>query len=68
MGQRKSGLIRQVSLKSGSIHMISSMTRKKLPFNTGDCLIEVTTWTGLTVYDFQTKKRLGFFFANLLLK
>ena len=22
------------------------------PFNTGDCLIEVTSWTGLTVYFF----------------
>jgi len=21
-----------------------------LPFNTGDCLIEVTAWAGLTVY------------------
>jgi len=21
------------------------------PFNTGDCLIKVTTWAGLTVYD-----------------
>ena len=28
-----------------------SMTgQKRWPFNTGDCLIEVTTWTGLTVY------------------
>jgi hypothetical protein len=27
-----------------------SMTRKGWPFNTGDCLIEVTTWAGLTVY------------------
>jgi len=24
-------------------------TRKMWPFNTGDCLIEVTTWTGLSV-------------------
>ena len=23
-----------------------------LPFNTGDCLIEVTAWAGLTVYIF----------------
>ena len=23
--------------------------RKMCPFNTGDCLIEVTAWTGLTV-------------------
>ena len=29
-----------------------SMTgqEKKRPFNTGDCLIEVSTWTGFTVY------------------
>jgi hypothetical protein len=27
-------------------------TRKWLPFNTGDCLIEVTAWAGLTVYIF----------------
>jgi len=26
------------------------MTREKWSFNTGDCLLEVTTWTGLTVY------------------
>ena len=30
--------------------MFYDRTRKKWPFNTGDCLIEVTTWTGLTVY------------------
>ena len=28
----------------------SDSTRKKWPFNTGDCLIEVTAWAGLTVY------------------
>ena len=27
-------------------------TRKKWPFNTGDCLIEVTAWAGLTVYKY----------------
>jgi hypothetical protein len=26
------------------------MTRKMLPFNTSDCLIEVTAWAGLTVF------------------
>ena len=33
-----------------------SMTvqEKKWPFNTDDCLIKVTTWTGLTVYWFIT--------------
>ena len=25
-------------------------TRKRWPFNTVDCLIEVTAWAGLTVY------------------
>ena len=25
-------------------------TRKGLPFNTGDCLIEVITWSGLTLH------------------
>jgi hypothetical protein len=25
------------------------LDKKKWPFNTGDCLIEVTTWAGLTV-------------------
>jgi hypothetical protein len=28
------------------------MTGKGWHFNTGDCLIEVTTWTGLTVLKF----------------
>jgi hypothetical protein len=28
-------------------------TRKGWPFNTGDCLIEVTTWEGLTVNELQ---------------
>jgi len=26
--------------------------RKRLSFNTGDCLIEVTAWAGLNVYIF----------------
>jgi len=26
------------------------MTRKGWPFNTGNCLIEVTAWAGLTVF------------------
>jgi hypothetical protein len=38
-------------LKRGSIHMkFSDSKRKKWAFNTGGCLIEVTTWAGLTVY------------------
>jgi hypothetical protein len=27
-------------------------TRKMWPFNTGDCIIEVTSWVGLTVQSF----------------
>jgi hypothetical protein len=39
-------------LKRGSIHMKFSMTgqEKKWPFHTGDCLIELTAWVGLTVF------------------
>ena len=29
--------------------MFYDRTRKSRPFNTGDCIIEVTTWPGLTV-------------------
>jgi hypothetical protein len=29
--------------------MSQDRTRKRWPFNTGDCLIEVTAWAGLTV-------------------
>ena len=39
-------------LKRGSIHTKLSMTGQEkgdLLINTGDCLIEVTTWVGLTV-------------------
>ena len=28
-----------------------------LPFNTGDCLIEVTTWAGWTVFLSKTAKQ-----------
>ena len=40
------------SLKRASFYMKSSMTgqEKEWPFNTGDCLIEVTAWASLTVY------------------
>ena len=39
-------------LKRGSNHkkIVYDRTRKWWPFNTGDCLLEVTTWAGLTVY------------------
>jgi hypothetical protein len=35
---------------NGTYEIIYDMTREKWSFNTGDCLIEVTTWTDLTVY------------------
>jgi len=52
LGQRESGLIRQVtSLKRfNSYEIFYDRTRKGWIFDTGDCLIEVTAWTGLTVY------------------
>jgi hypothetical protein len=54
----KNGLLRRTGdLKKGSIHMKFSMTGqdKSGLFNTGDCLIQVTTWAGLTVCCFYTK-------------
>jgi hypothetical protein len=52
LGQRKIDLIRQVtSLKRFNAYDIFyHRTRKRWPFNTGDCLIEVTAWAGLTVF------------------
>ena len=55
LGQRNSGLLRQVTILifiSGSVYMkfFHDMARQRWSFNTGDCLIEVTTWVGLTVY------------------
>jgi hypothetical protein len=49
--QWKSGLIRQVtSLKRFKfIWIFHDRKKTRWPFNTGDCLIEVTTWAGLTV-------------------
>ena len=51
LGERKSGLIRQVtSLKRlNSYEVLSGSTIKRCPFNTGDCLIEMTAWACLTV-------------------
>ena len=51
--QRKSGLIRQVtsSKRLNSYELFYDRTRKGWPFNTGDCLIELTTgqaWQYLT--------------------
>jgi hypothetical protein len=35
-----------------------SMTRQKMwPFNTGDCLIEVTTWPGFTDHNLKNKSK-----------
>ena len=40
-------------LKRDSIYMkFSDRTRKRWPFNTGDCLLEVTALAGLTVSTF----------------
>ena len=55
LGQRKSGLLRQVTvpLKRGSIHIKFSMTGQEkgdLSIYTGDCLIEVEA--GSIVYTF----------------
>ena len=49
--QEKSDLIRQVtSLKRlNSYEIYYDKTRKKWPLNTGDCLIQVTSWAGLIV-------------------
>jgi hypothetical protein len=33
-----------------SYEILNNRTRKMCPFNTGDCLIEVTTWESLTVF------------------
>ena len=32
------------------MEFVYDKTRKRWPFNTGGCLIEVTAWRGLTVY------------------
>ena len=52
LGQRKSGLLRQLtSLKRFNLDEIFyGGIRKRRPFNSGDCLIKVTTLAGLTVY------------------
>jgi hypothetical protein len=49
--QEKSDLIRQVTSwkRLNSYEIYYDKTRKKWPLNTGDCLIEVTSWAGLIV-------------------
>jgi hypothetical protein len=58
--QRKSGLIGQLtSYLLQEVQFIWSFlwqNKKWWPLNTGDCLIEVTTWTGLTVLSFSLYK------------
>ena len=50
--QRKGGRLRQVTSwnRFKSYEIFCDRTRKRLPFNTCDCLIEATGWSGLTVY------------------
>ena len=45
-GKRNSDFLRQVI---PSFDFSYDRTRKRWPFNTGDCLIEMTAWTSLTV-------------------
>jgi len=47
---RKSGLLRQLTSKKRFISyaIFYDRTRKRWPFNAGDCLTEVTTWTSMT--------------------
>jgi len=54
LGQRKGGLIRKVTFENSfnSYEIVYDRTRKRLPFNTGDCFIKVTTWEVVTVYIF----------------
>jgi hypothetical protein len=51
-GQIKSGLIRQLTSEKRFIlyEIFYGSTRKRWPFNTGDCLIEVPPLAGLTVF------------------
>ena len=51
VGTEKSGLLRQVTSQKrvNSHESFYDKIRKKWPFNTGDCLIEVTSLAGLTV-------------------
>ena len=40
-----------------SYEIFYERTRKRGPFNTGDYLIEVTAWAGLTVYKILWEKK-----------
>ena len=67
LGQRKSGLIRQVTSQKSfnSYEIFYGRTRKRWPFNTGDYLIKVAALTGLTVYDLNQRLP-GASFAHLI--
>jgi hypothetical protein len=51
LGQRKSDLLRQVTplKRFNSYEIVCDKTGNMWLLNTGDCLIEVTAWTDLTV-------------------
>jgi hypothetical protein len=51
LGQRKSDFIKQVTSQKRftSLEIFYDKARKRWPFNTDGCLIEVTAWTGLTI-------------------
>ena len=53
LGIKKNGLIRQVTSQKrfNAYAIFHDRTRKKWPFNTVDCLIEVTARAGLTVFE-----------------
>jgi len=49
LGWRKGGLLRQTTYKRLNSYEIDfDRTKKGWPLNTGECLIEVTAWAGLT--------------------
>jgi hypothetical protein len=71
LGQRKRGFIRQVTSwkRFNTYEMFYDRTINRWPLNTGDCVIKVTTSTGLTIiqsniyiYDLSTRE----IFINVL--
>ena len=69
LGQWKSGLIRQVTSEKRLIwyEIFYDGTRKRWPLKTGDCLIEVITWAGLSVFsllNFNSEKLYLFHFKR----
>jgi len=59
LGQRESGLVRQVtSLKRfNSYEIFYDRTGNRWPFDTDDCSIQVTAWAGLTICWFSIKPK-----------